>query len=391
MDGNRYVVEEKRAVRSLIARDSCMTMFSGDDTVYMARALRLAERGLLTTAPNPRVGCVLVREGAVVGEGWHERAGGPHAEINALQQAGPQAAGATAYVTLEPCCHHGRTPPCTDALLAAGVVRVVAAMEDPNPQVAGMGLAALRHAGIDTAAGLLAAAAERLNAGFVMRMRQGRPWVRCKLAMSMDGRTAMASGESRWITGAAARSDVHQLRACSDAIMTGIGTVLADDPSLTVRLDEPGDGFRQPLRVILDSCLRTPPDAKLLDLPGETLIVTGADDADNEARLTRSGIRVVTLPMQDGQLDLPAVLQYLGTLQVNEVHLEAGATLCGALLQAGLIDELVIYMAPHLMGDAARGLFTLPGLEQMAQRIKLSINDIRAVGDDWRITARIDN
>ena len=391
MDGNRYVVEEKRAVRSLIARDSCMTMFSGDDTVYMARALRLAERGLLTTAPNPRVGCVLVREGAVVGEGWHERAGGPHAEINALQQAGPQAAGATAYVTLEPCCHHGRTPPCTDALLAAGVVRVVAAMEDPNPQVAGMGLAALRHAGIDTAAGLLAAAAERLNAGFVMRMRQGRPWVRCKLAMSMDGRTAMASGESRWITGAAARSDVHQLRACSDAIMTGIGTVLADDPSLTVRLDELDDGFRQPLRVILDSCLRTPPDAKLLDLPGETLIVTGADDADNEARLTRPGIRVVTLQLQDGQLDLPAVLQYLGTLQVNEVHLEAGATLCGALLQAGLIDELVIYMAPHLMGDAARGLFTLPGLEQMAQRIKLSINDIRAVGDDWRITARIDN
>ena len=387
----RYVVEEKRAVRSLIARDSCLTMFSGDDTVYMARALRLAERGLLTTAPNPRVGCVLVREGAVVGEGWHERAGGPHAEINALQQAGPRAAGSTAYVTLEPCCHHGRTPPCTEALLAAGVARVVAAMEDPNPRVAGMGLAALRDAGIDTAAGLLAAVAEHLNAGFVMRMRQGRPWVRCKLAMSLDGRTAMASGESRWITSAAARSDVQQLRARSDAIMTGIGTVLADDPSLTVRLDEPGDGFRQPLRVILDSQLRTPPDAKLLDLPGETLIVTGADDADNEARLTRPGIRVVTLQLQDGQLDLPAVLQYLGTLQVNEVHLEAGATLCGALLQAGLIDELVIYMAPHLMGDAARGLFTLPGLEQMAQRIKLSINDIRAVGDDWRITARIDN
>ena len=366
-------------------------MLSGDDAFYMARALRLAERGLLTTAPNPRVGCVLLNKGTVVGEGWHAVAGQPHAEINALQQAGSQAAGATAYVTLEPCCHQGRTPPCTDALIAAGVKRVVAAMEDPNPQVAGKGLAALRAAGIDATAGVLAAAAEQLNAGFVMRMRQGRPRVRCKLAMSLDGRTAMASGESQWITGAAARADVQQLRARSDAIMTGIGTVLADDPSLTVRLDEPGDGFRQPLRVILDSCLRTPPDAKLLDLPGETLIVTGADDADNEARLTRSGIRVVTLPLQDGQLDLPAVLQYLGTLQVNEVHLEAGATLCGALLQAGLIDELVIYMAPHLMGDAARGLFTLPGLEQMAQRIKLSINDIRAVGDDWRITARIDN
>jgi diaminohydroxyphosphoribosylaminopyrimidine deaminase/5-amino-6-(5-phosphoribosylamino)uracil reductase len=357
----------------------------------MARALRLAERGLLTTAPNPRVGCVLVRDGAVVGAGWHERTGGPHAEINALQQAGPRAAGATAYVTLEPCCHHGRTPPCTEALLAAGVVRVVAAMEDPNPRVAGMGLAALRDAGIDTAAGLLAAAAECLNAGFVMRMRQGRPWVRCKLAMSLDGRTAMTSGESRWITGEAARSDVQQLRARSDAIMTGIGTVLADDPSLTVRIDGMDDGFRQPLRVILDSQLRTPPDAKLLDLPGETLIVTGTVDAGNEARLTRSGVRVVPLPLQDGQLDLPAVLQYLGTLQVNEVHLEAGATLCGALMQAGLLDELVIYMAPHLMGDAARGLFALPGLEQMAQRIRLSINDIRAVGDDWRITAGIDN
>jgi diaminohydroxyphosphoribosylaminopyrimidine deaminase/5-amino-6-(5-phosphoribosylamino)uracil reductase len=365
-------------------------MFSGDDAVYMARALRLAERGLLTTAPNPRVGCVLVREGAIVGEGWHERTGEPHAEINALQQAGSRAAGATVYVTLEPCCHHGRTPPCTDALIAAGVTRVVAAMEDPNPRVAGMGMAALQAAGIDAAAGLLAAAAEQLNSGFVMRMRQGRPRVRCKLAMSLDGRTAMASGESRWITGAAARHDVHQLRARSDAIMTGIGTVLADDPSLTVRLDGLDDGFRQPLRVILDSHLRTPPDARLLDSPGETLIITGADDAVNETRLTRSGIRVVTLPVQAGRLDLPAVLQYLGTLQINEVHLEAGNTLCGALLQAGLVDELVIYMAPHLMGEAARGLFALPGLEQMAQRIKLSINDIRAVGDDWRISATVE-
>jgi diaminohydroxyphosphoribosylaminopyrimidine deaminase/5-amino-6-(5-phosphoribosylamino)uracil reductase len=365
-------------------------MFSGDDASYMARALRLAERGLLTTAPNPRVGCVLVRDGVVVGEGWHERAGLPHAEINALQQAGSQAAGATAYVTLEPCCHQGRTPPCTDALIAAGVTRVVAAMEDPNSQVAGQGLAALQSAGIDATAGVLADAAEQLNAGFVLRMRQGRPWVRCKLAMSVDGRTAMASGESRWITAAAARADVQQLRARSDAIMTGIGTLLADDPSLNVRIDGMDESYRQPLRVILDSRLRTPPDAKLLDLPGETLIVTGAVDADNEARLTRTGIRIVTLPTQDGQLDLPAVLQYLGTLQINEVHLEAGATLCGALLQAGLLDELVIYMAPHLMGNTARGLFALPGLEQMSQRIKLSITDVRAVGDDWRITAKIE-
>ena len=275
--------------------------------------------------------------------------------------------------------------------MAAGVTRVVAAMQDPNPQVAGQGLTALRNAGIDATAGLLAAAAEQLNAGFSMRMRQGRPWVRCKLAMSVDGRTAMASGESCWITGAAARADVHRLRGRSDAIMTGIGTVLADDPSLTVRIDGLAEDFQQPLRVILDSNLRTPAGAKLLDLPGETLIFTAAVDADNEARLTRSGIAIVTLPGQDGKLDLPAVLQHLGSLQINEVHLEAGATLCGALLQAGLVDELVIYMAPHLIGDAARGLFVLPGLEQMSERINLSISDVRAVGDDWRITAKIEN
>jgi len=365
-------------------------MFSGDDASYMARALRLAERGLMTAAPNPRVGCVLVSAGEVVGEGWHERAGQPHAEIHALQQAGAQASGATAYVTLEPCCHQGRTPPCTEALIAAGISRVVAAMEDPNPHVAGKGLNALRAAGIEAAAGLLADAAEQLNAGFVMRMRQGRPRVRCKLAMSVDGRTAMASGESRWITGDAARDDVHRLRGRSDAIMTGIGTVLADDPSLTLRIDGQHEDARQPLRVILDSKLRIPPGAKLLDLPGETLIITGVADAENEARLTRTGVRIAMLPLQHGQLELAAVLQHLGTLQINEVHLEAGATLCGAMLQAGLVDELVIYMAPHLMGDAARGLFALPGLEQMAQRVKLTITDIRAVGDDWRITANIE-
>lgn len=365
-------------------------MFSKEDSQYMAHALRLAERGLLTTDPNPRVGCVLVSGGEVVGEGWHERAGEPHAEINALQQAGMRAAGATAYVTLEPCCHHGRTPPCTDALIAAGVARVVAAMEDPNPQVAGQGLQALQQAGIEAGAGVLSAEAAQLNAGFVMRMQQGRPLVRCKMAMSLDGRTAMASGESQWITGAAARRDVHELRARSSAIMTGIDTVLADDPSLTVRLDR-DDLFRQPVRVILDSRLRMPPAAKLLELPGETLIFTGATDAEKQTGLTRPGVRVAILPLVDGRLDLSAVLQHLGTLEMNEVHLEAGATLCGALLQAGLIDELVVYMAPHLMGDAARGLFALPGLERMAQRIQLSVNDIRAVGNDWRISASVEN
>ena len=365
-------------------------MFSGDDNRYMARALRLAERGLLTTDPNPRVGCVLVKEGRVVGEGWHERTGEPHAEVYALQEAGDLAAGATAYVTLEPCCHQGRTPPCTEALIAAGVARVVAAMEDPNPQVAGEGLSTLRRAGIDTCSGVLAAEAEQLNAGFVMRMREGRPRVRCKLAMSVDGRTAMASGESRWITGEAARRDVHRLRARSSAIMTGIETVLADDPSLTARPgDDAGDEIRQPLRVILDSQLRTPLAAGLLQMPGKTLLLTGVAEAERKTRLTQTGVEVVTLPLKDERLDLSAVLQYLGTLEINEVHLEAGATLCGALLQAGLIDELVIYMAPHLMGNAARGLFALPGLERMEQRIPLSISDIRAVGEDWRITATV--
>jgi len=366
-------------------------MNPANDYNYMARALRLAERGLYSTDPNPRVGCVLVKAGRVVGEGWHERTGEPHAEVHALRKAGEQAAGATAYVTLEPCCHQGRTAPCTEALITAGVARVVAAMEDPNPQVAGKGLSVLQQAGIDTRSGVLAAEAEQLNAGFVMRMRAGRPRVRCKLAMSLDGRTAMASGESQWITGEAARRDVHRLRASSSAIMTGIETVLADDPSLTARLDDAGDKLRQPLRIILDSRLRTPLAAGLLQLPGKTLLVTGEADTEKTTRLTRKGVEVVTLPMKNGRLDLPAVLQYLGTLEINEVHLEAGATLCGALLQARLIDELVIYMAPHLMGNAARGLFALPGLESMDQRIALSISDIRAVGEDWRITATLED
>jgi len=356
----------------------------------MGRALELAARGRYTTDPNPCVGCVLVRDEVVVGEGWHVRAGGPHAEIIALREAGDRAAGATAYVTLEPCCHHGRTPPCTGALIAAGVRRVVAAMQDPNPRVAGAGLDALQAAGIEVRTGVMAAEAERLNPGFVMRMRQGRPWVRCKLAMSLDGRTAMASGESRWITGEDARRDVHRWRARSSAIMTGVGTVLADDPSLTVRLEESEDGSRQqPLRIILDTHLRIPPDARLLRLPGETLILAGIPDRQREARLEGRGVSVVTLPMDGSRLDLAAVMAYLGRMEINEVHLEAGATLSGALLAAGRIDELLVYLAPHLMGDAARGLFCLPELERMEQRIGLSISDIRAVGRDWRITATV--
>ena len=364
-------------------------MFSGDDHRHMAQALRLAERGLFTTDPNPRVGCVLVRDGEVIGEGWHERTGEAHAEINALQAAGDRAAAATVYVTLEPCCHQGRTPPCTNALIKAGVARVVVAMQDPNPLVAGNGLQVLQQAGIETAAGVMAHEAEKLNPGFVMRMQQGRPWVRCKLAMSLDGRTAMANGESNWISGEQARHDVHALRARSSAIMTSINTVLADAPSLTVRLGETGGEYKTPLRVVLDSRLRMPADARLLGLPGETLIITGVSDPSRLAHLQQDGVSIKTLPLVQGRLDLVAVLQYLGEMEMNEVHLEAGATLCGALLEAGLVDELVIYMAPQLMGDAARGLFVLPGLEHMQDRIRLSITDIRAIGDDWRINATV--
>jgi len=366
-------------------------MNTADDHRLMARALRLAAHGLYTTDPNPRVGCVLVKDGRIAGEGWHQFAGGPHAEINALAQAGCKAAGSTAYVTLEPCCHQGRTPPCTQALIKAGVQRVVYAMQDPNPQVAGAGAALLQSAGIEVQSGVLAEEAGRLNPGFALRMRSGRPWVRCKLAMSLDGRTAMASGESQWITGAAARADVHRLRARSSAILTGIGTVLADDPSLTVRLaDENETDIRQPLRVVLDSRLRLPLTARLLGLPGETLVFTGAGADAAQAHFGRDSVTVVTVPMQSGRLDLATVLQELGSREMNEVHVEAGATLSGALLQAGLVDELVIYMAPHLMGDAARGLFALPGLELMADRLQLAITDIRAVGPDWRITAIVE-
>lgn len=359
----------------------------------MTRALRIAARGLYTAHPNPRVGCVLVRDGKIVGEGWHERAGEAHAETRALQQAGEHVRGATAYVTLEPCCHTGRTPPCTDALIKAGVARVVCAMNDPNPQVAGKGLKQLAAAGIQLESGVLQAEAAALNSGFIMRMQKQRPYVRCKLAMSLDGRTALASGESRWITGNEARADVQHLRAQSGAILTGIGTVLADDPRLTVR--EEADELaltRQALRAVLDTHLRTPVDARLLKEPGRTLIFTAEQEEARKKPLQDAGAEIVSLPPQGERLDLAAVLQYLAAQQeVNEVLLEAGATLSGAMLQAGLIDELIIYMAPKLLGDAARGLLQLPGIATLNQSIALSIREIRAVGQDWRITARPEN
>ncbi len=363
-----------------------MNAFSTTDYGFMTRALQLAQKGLYTTDPNPRVGCVMVKNGKVVGEGWHARAGEPHAEIYALNAAANQAAGATAYVTLEPCCHHGRTPPCSEALVKAKLARVVIAMQDPHARVDGGGIAQLREAGIQVDTGLFQEQAATLNPGFIKRMQRGRPFVRCKLGMSLDGRTAMASGESKWITSVAAREDVQRLRARSSAIVTGIGTVLADDPSMTVRLD----GIeRQPLRVVIDTHLRMPETAKMLSLPGRTLVMTCRDDAAARQRLEQAGAEVRLMPYCGNQVSIEAVLEALAEMEMNEVLLETGATLSGAMLEQGLIDELIIYMAPVLMGDGARGLFHLPGLEKMADKIQLEFMDVRAVGCDWRITAKI--
>lgn len=360
-------------------------MFSSDDYRFMALALRLAERGLYTTSPNPRVGCVIVVDGGIVGEGWHERAGEPHAEINALRQAGGAAQGATAYVTLEPCSHHGRTPPCADALAAAGVARVVTAMEDPNPLVAGAGLRRLREAGIRVESGLLQAEAAELNLGFVSRMTRGRPWIRIKTASSLDGKTALEDGTSFWITGDDARRDGHHFRARSCAVLTGVGTILADDPQMTVRAVETS---RQPLRVVVDSALRMPSSARIL--AGGNILVAGAfDDRPRIARLEDAGAEVVLLPGANGRVDLAALAAELGRRGMNEVLVESGATLNGALLQAGLVDELLMYFAPSLMGDRARGLFALPALAALADQHRLHIRDAARVGDDLRILARL--
>ena len=361
-------------------------VLSAMDYRYMSRALQLARKGMYTTDPNPRVGCVIVKDGEIVGEGWHERAGEPHAEVHALRAAGNKAVGATVYVTLEPCCHYGKTPPCSEALIKAQVARVVTAMQDPHSRVAGQGLQQLRDAGIEVETGVLEAQAQALNPGFIKRMQTGRPYVRCKLAMSLDGRTAMASGESKWITSEAARQDVQRLRARSSAIVTGVGTVLADDPNMTVRLD---NAERQPLRVVVDTHLSMPVAARMLQIPGRTLVMTCSDDEAAKETLEQAGAEVIWLPFSHNTVDLLAVLDTLGEMEVNEVLVETGATLSGAMLQAGLIDELIIYMAPLLMGDGARGLFRLPGLEAMEQKINLDITDMRAVGKDWRITASV--
>jgi diaminohydroxyphosphoribosylaminopyrimidine deaminase/5-amino-6-(5-phosphoribosylamino)uracil reductase len=360
-------------------------MFSAADHEFMAQAVRLAERGLLTTTPNPRVGCLLVKDGIIVGQGWHEQAGEPHAEIHALRAAGAQAVGATAYVTLEPCSHHGRTPPCCEALLAAGVVRVVAAMEDPNPLVAGQGLAWLRDAGVETDCGLLAEQARELNIGFVSRMTRGRPWVRLKAAASLDGRTALDSGKSQWITGADARRDGHRWRARACAILTGIGTVRDDDPLLTVRgVDTP----RQPLRVVVDSRLEISPQARILT-GGRTLVAAAVDDRLQSSVIEATGAEVVCLPDEGGKVDLLALLRELGQRGINEVHVEAGFKLNGSLLAAGLVDELLLYLAPSLLGDASRGLFRLPPLTSLDEKRRLQWRDVRQIGTDLRVIARL--
>ncbi|MBT7308078.1 MAG: bifunctional diaminohydroxyphosphoribosylaminopyrimidine deaminase/5-amino-6-(5-phosphoribosylamino)uracil reductase RibD [Gammaproteobacteria bacterium] len=350
----------------------------------MAKAHQQAAEGLISTNPNPRVGCLLVKGERVVGSGHHIRAGGPHAEIHALNQAGSEAAGATAYVTLEPCSHHGKTPPCCEALIRAGVKRVVVALQDPNPAVAGKGIQRLRAAGIEVQSGLLADECEQMNPGFLSRMRKNRPYIRIKMAASLDGRTAMASGESQWITGPQSRNDVQQLRARSSAILTGAGTIVVDNPSLNVRGI---NGVVPPLRVVLDTKGRVPASSRLFTIKTPIVMVIAEGCEPPEAWLDHPQIRVISLRPGVGGVDLGQLMEKLAEMEVNELHVEAGATLCGALVREQLMDELVLYTAPVLMGSEARPLFQLP-LASMSQKMRLQIVDLRKLGEDIRITAR---
>jgi diaminohydroxyphosphoribosylaminopyrimidine deaminase/5-amino-6-(5-phosphoribosylamino)uracil reductase len=358
--------------------------FSATDHAAMARALALAANGLATTSPNPRVGCVLMKDGQIVGEGWHRRAGEAHAEVHAIQMAGEAAHGATAYVTLEPCSHFGRTPPCADALIEAGVARVVAAMEDPNPLVAGRGLARLRAAGIVAEHGLLQHEAHELNIGFVSRMTRGRPWLRLKAASTLDGKTALTNGVSQWITGEAARRDGHRWRARACAILTGIGTVREDDPQLTVRA-VPCE--RQPLRILIDAKLDISPRARILH-GAPILIATANGDGARIRSLEADGHHIVVLPNAAGKVDLPQLMRALGERGLNEIHAEAGVSLNGSLLREGCVDELLLYVAPMLVGDVAQGLFKLPELASLNDAMRLRIHDARTIGEDFRLIAR---
>lgn len=360
------------------------------DEKYMARAFELARLGRFTTTPNPNVGCVIVRDGEIVGEGYHIKAGGPHAEVHALRMAGEKAKGATAYVTLEPCSHHGRTPPCADALIAAGVARVVASMQDPNPEVAGRGLYRLKQTGIDVSHGLMHGEAEAINLGFLKRMRTGFPYVQLKMAASLDGRTAMESGESQWITSAAARADVQRFRAQSSAILSSSATVLADDPSLNVRWDEldsdtqriyPQEALRQPLRIVIDSQNRVTPQHKLVNQTGDTWLARLNADEQIWPESTEQWV----VPGRDNRVDLVLMMMQLAKRQINSVWVEAGAELAGALLQAGLVDELIVYMAPKLLGENGRALCVLPGLQSLSDAPQFTLSDVRQVGSDLRL------
>lgn len=364
-------------------------MFSPHDQTHMRRALELAERGLYTATPNPRVGAVIVKDGQVIGEGWHERAGEPHAEVMAVRDArarhGEHAVrGATAYVTLEPCSHHGRTPPCADLLVREGVAQVIAAMEDPNPEVSGRGFARLRDAGIDVRCGLMENDARELNIGFVSRMTRGLPWMRLKAAASLDGKTALTNGQSQWITSPEARADGHAWRARACALLTGIGTVLEDDPQLNVReVATP----RQPPRIIIDSRLQTPVDARILE-GGNVLIACAIDDAQARAKLEAKGAEIIVLPNANGKVELMDLLRELGRRKFNEIHVEAGFKLNGSLLREGCIDELLLYFAPSIIGDTAQGMFNLPALANLEGRTQLKLHKVGQVGPDLRILAR---
>jgi diaminohydroxyphosphoribosylaminopyrimidine deaminase/5-amino-6-(5-phosphoribosylamino)uracil reductase len=360
---------------------------SADDYRWMARALRLAARGLYSAHPNPRVGCILVNGGEMVGEGWHARTGGPHAEAVALAHAGAKAAGATAYVTLEPCCHHGRTPPCTEALKRAGVRRVVFAASDPNPLVGGGGARQLAEAGIGVVAGVLEADARALNAGYFSRRERRRPQLRLKLAASLDGRTALAGGASRWITSEQSRRDGHALRARSSAILTGVGTVIADDPALSVRRPDLGE-VRPPERVVLDTRLRTPPGAQLLRQAGRSRILCSEPEPQRKRALEAAGALVEVVPAAGGRPDLGAVLARLAELEMNEVLVEAGPGLNGALLDAQLVDEMVVYAAPHVLGADGYGMFAIRPLPAMDARHEFELVESRRIGPDCRLTYR---
>jgi diaminohydroxyphosphoribosylaminopyrimidine deaminase/5-amino-6-(5-phosphoribosylamino)uracil reductase len=373
-------------------------MWSASDFQHMSRAIHLARRGLYSTDPNPRVGCVIVKDDVVLSEGWHQKAGQGHAEIEALNNAKQKKttdniSGATCYVTLEPCAHQGRTPPCTESLIEAGIKKVIAASIDPNPLVAGKGLQQLKEAGIESVSGLMEAQAVELNPGFEMRMKQGRPFVRCKLAMSLDGKTALHNGESKWISSPESRMDVQKLRARSSAIMTGIGTVIADDPSMNVRLSESSEWARhgrQPLRVILDSDLEISSEAKILNISGDVIIFHQSENKDRVEKLENKGAELVTVEETRGSAFLKQGLNYLATeKEINEILLETGSTLAGEMLQAGFIDELIIYIAPALLGQDAKSLFQLPMIEDMTDRISLDISDVRSIGKDIRIKATV--